>query len=48
LDNIFDEKPEKKGRKNEKNLHNPKKCCTFASSVPAKPLYNAQIGGAFF
>ena len=27
---------------------NKKLIATFASLVPAKPLYNAQIGGAFY
>jgi len=30
------------------NLVNSNIFCNFAPSVPAKPLYNAQIGGAFF
>ena len=32
-----------------KSLHNPNKCLTFASSVLAKPLNNAQIvRGVFY
>lgn len=30
------------------NLAIPNKFTTFASLEPAKPLYNAQIGGSFF
>jgi hypothetical protein len=32
----------------EKYFADSKTCCTFAPSAPAKPLYNAQIGGAFY
>jgi len=31
-----------------KNFVGLKTCCTFAATVPAKPLNNAQIGGAFY